>query len=132
MKQTSCPDSGDPKPVLPGWVGVCGAGMEDAVCKLQALPHGSCPRGVPLSRPSALAAPFPSHHLGVGWGRFDGITEEVTRAWAKLGLPAPALGSLFLLFCSLPPPRQHSLYGSWQGLSGPSLLLSFFPPLGSW
>ena len=68
MKQTSCPDSGDPKPVLPGWVGVCGAGMEDAVCRLQALPHGSCSRAVPLSRPSALADPFPSHHLGVGWG----------------------------------------------------------------
>lgn len=124
MKQTSCFDSGDPKPVLPGWVSVCGAGVEDAVCRLQALPYGSCPRGVPLSRPSALAAPFPNRHPGVGWGRFDGITEEVARAWAKLGLPAPARGLLFLLFCPLPPPRQRSLYGSWRGLSGPSLHLS--------
>lgn len=68
------------------------------------------PRGVSLPRPSALAAQFPTITLrrwgAGGGGRFDGITEEVTFAWAKLGLPfqllAPSssFSALFLLHTS--------------------------------
>lgn len=39
--------------------------------------------------------------------RLDGITEEVTFEWAKLGFPVPTHDGLFLLFCLLPPPQQH-------------------------
>lgn len=62
MKQTSCPDSGDPKLVMPGWVGVCGAGMEDAVCRLQ----GSAP-GEYLS-PDLQPLQPDSPVITLGWG----------------------------------------------------------------
>lgn len=124
MKQTSCFDLETRSRSCPAGLCLWGLVWRMLYAGFRPCPTGPAP-GSASFQTFSPCSPIPHHHLEVGWGRLDGIREEVTRAWAKLGLPAPARGLLFLLSV-LFLLHTSTVFMAVGEASGPSLHLSFF------